>query len=142
MHCHCYLSCKQRSKPKTAYIPSDREANWVLSLTRSPVLQAPGPTAAMDINTAIELQFAIGNEHTIPITICFELAASTLFLYDYILTIRQEANCIWRRPKSLASVLFILCRYVVLVERTMMTVVMVYAGVSSLYATSIFNADG
>ncbi|KAI0347693.1 hypothetical protein BDW22DRAFT_1349737, partial [Trametopsis cervina] len=82
----------------------------------------------MDTDDVYELEFAIDNAQTITIMACFELAASTLFLYDYILTIRQEVNCIWRRPKSLASVLFILCRYTVLAERMIMVVVVVYVG--------------
>ncbi|KAI0336891.1 hypothetical protein BDW22DRAFT_1423868 [Trametopsis cervina] len=103
----------------------------------------------MDTDDVYELEFAIDNAQTITITTCFELAASTLFLYDYILTIRQEVNCIWRRPKSLASVLFILCRYIVLAERMMMTVVVVYvvpmrysiAGLVDSVSTATIQAD-
>ncbi|KAI0347710.1 hypothetical protein BDW22DRAFT_11993 [Trametopsis cervina] len=79
--------------------------------------RAPRFTAAMD---------TIERARVTTVRACFELAACTLFFYDYILTIRQEVNCIWRRPKSLSAVLFILCRYIVFAERTMMAVIVVF----------------
>lgn len=46
-----------------------------------------------------------------------ELAASALYCYDYVLTFSQEVRCIWQRRFSGASLLFVLNRYAVLVNR-------------------------
>uniref|UniRef100_A0A0W0FKW6 DUF6533 domain-containing protein n=1 Tax=Moniliophthora roreri TaxID=221103 RepID=A0A0W0FKW6_MONRR len=38
-------------------------------------------------------------------------AAVTLFVFDYMLTIEQEVELMWKRPKGLASILFVMSRY-------------------------------
>lgn len=40
-----------------------------------------------------------------------------LYLYEYFLTLSKEVQCVWRRKLSVASILFILNRYVVLCNR-------------------------
>ncbi|GJE93317.1 hypothetical protein PsYK624_094760 [Phanerochaete sordida] len=50
-------------------------------------------------------------------TLLIELTATTLYLYDYILTFSQEVGCVWNRKFTGASLLFIINRYVVLANR-------------------------
>ncbi|KZT66239.1 hypothetical protein DAEQUDRAFT_740110 [Daedalea quercina L-15889] len=52
------------------------------------------------------------------------IAATTLLFYDYTLTFSREVRCIWRRKFSLATVLFLLNRYLFIVYRILMTVEM------------------
>ncbi|KAI0337391.1 hypothetical protein BDW22DRAFT_1349194 [Trametopsis cervina] len=51
------------------------------------------------------------------IAVYLEVAASTLFFYDYLLTLPQEIKCVWQRPKHGAAVLFFVNRYVVFFNR-------------------------
>ncbi|KAI0083647.1 hypothetical protein BDY19DRAFT_858844, partial [Irpex rosettiformis] len=45
-----------------------------------------------------------------------------LFFYDFFLTLPQEVNKIWRRKVTIATVLFLLNRYVFMMSRGMRTV--------------------
>ncbi|CCM06021.1 uncharacterized protein FIBRA_08265 [Fibroporia radiculosa] len=51
------------------------------------------------------------------------VAAMMLLLYDYILTFAQEIQCIWRRKFSGATVLFFLNRYLSIIYRILMLLV-------------------
>jgi hypothetical protein len=42
---------------------------------------------------------------------------TALFVYEYFLTLPQEINYIWQRPKSMAAILFFLNRYISFVNR-------------------------
>ena len=42
-----------------------------------------------------------------------------LILYEYCLTFSEEVECIWRRPVSGGTVIFLLNRYVTLLYRTL-----------------------
>ncbi|KAI0339322.1 hypothetical protein BDW22DRAFT_1361857 [Trametopsis cervina] len=53
----------------------------------------------------------------VQIAVYLELAASTLFFYDYLLTLPQEIKCVWQRPKHGAAVLFFAIRYVTFFNR-------------------------
>ncbi|CAL1697638.1 unnamed protein product [Somion occarium] len=43
-------------------------------------------------------------------------AATTLVLYDILLTFSQEVACVWRRKWNLVTLLFAVCRYGTLVD--------------------------
>ncbi|KAG1845079.1 hypothetical protein DFJ58DRAFT_801325 [Suillus subalutaceus] len=42
------------------------------------------------------------------------LVPNTILIYDHMATLTEEISCIWRHPKALSAVLFLLNRYVAL----------------------------
>ncbi|KAI0693492.1 hypothetical protein BC835DRAFT_1306730 [Cytidiella melzeri] len=49
----------------------------------------------------------------------FEAAATALFVYDYFLTLPQEINSVWLRKMTMGSLLFLINRCVVMLNRGM-----------------------
>ncbi|KAG1864472.1 hypothetical protein C8R48DRAFT_772992 [Suillus tomentosus] len=45
-----------------------------------------------------------------------DLAGNSILIYDHIVTLQEEITFIWRRPKALSAVLFLLNRYVALLS--------------------------
>ncbi|KAI0765820.1 hypothetical protein BC629DRAFT_1596611 [Irpex lacteus] len=54
---------------------------------------------------------------SVNISVLIEVASTALFLYEYLLTLPLEINKIWRRKTSLVTLLFLLNRYVVMLNR-------------------------
>jgi len=46
----------------------------------------------------------------------FNVAPAALFLYDYFLTLDQEISLVWRRPRSIHNILFVLTRYLPFID--------------------------
>ncbi|KAK7685438.1 hypothetical protein QCA50_011301 [Cerrena zonata] len=55
----------------------------------------------------------------------FAVAATTLLVYDYILTLPAEISCIWKRKLSAGTLIYFINRYGSLLYRTLMVVQMV-----------------
>ncbi|CAL1698806.1 unnamed protein product [Somion occarium] len=55
----------------------------------------------------------------------FAVAATTLLIFDYLLTLSEEIKCIWKRKFTGVTILFFINRYVTLMYRILMIVQMV-----------------
>ncbi|KAF7782902.1 hypothetical protein Agabi119p4_2278 [Agaricus bisporus var. burnettii] len=53
----------------------------------------------------------------------FQIAAFVMLAYDHLITLGQEVERIWKRPKSAASLLFLLNRYATLIQFIIIVVV-------------------
>ncbi|EIN06186.1 hypothetical protein PUNSTDRAFT_54461 [Punctularia strigosozonata HHB-11173 SS5] len=67
----------------------------------------PSPAAKAAIADAVS---DLRLEHAIAISMV------ALFMYDYLITIEEEVDAIWKQPRSLASILFFINRYYSLLE--------------------------
>lgn len=57
----------------------------------------------------------------------FGVAATTLLLYDHILTLPAEMSCIWKRKLSAGTLIFFINRYGTLLYRLLLTTVQVFS---------------
>ncbi|XP_006460600.1 hypothetical protein AGABI2DRAFT_117541 [Agaricus bisporus var. bisporus H97] len=53
----------------------------------------------------------------------FQIAAFVMLAYDHLITLEQEVERIWKRPKSAASLLFLLNRYATLIQFIIIVIV-------------------
>ncbi|EJD37006.1 hypothetical protein AURDEDRAFT_173957 [Auricularia subglabra TFB-10046 SS5] len=67
------------------------------------------------------------------------LAAFTMFLYDYALTLDDEIEYIWKARRSLAKVLFLLLRYVTFVVILIDTFFVIVSGMQDAYVALLIT---
>ncbi|EKM78929.1 hypothetical protein AGABI1DRAFT_129200 [Agaricus bisporus var. burnettii JB137-S8] len=60
----------------------------------------------------------------------FQVAAAAMFAYDHLITVGQEVERVWMRPKSAVSLLFFFNRYATLMQ---FIIILVVGEVSSMY---------
>ncbi|KAF4600483.1 hypothetical protein EYR38_005112 [Pleurotus pulmonarius] len=73
---------------------------------------------------------------------CFPVASGALFLYDYLLTVGDEADLVWQGPWSIGKVLYLLARYPVFLDISMSIYHNVATSITPDTCALVFNLSG